>query len=255
MSMGVILLPAGFFFTSFAHRIWQLYLTQGVMVGMGVGFIYIPSIPVVSQWFSERRSPENGICTAGSGVGDLSMCFATKTMIQRMGVSWSLHVTAMIVFIMILPAVLLIRNRDSYIHPNQRVFDCQLALRYEIFLLLLWSFVCMFGYITLTFSFPSYGRSIGLSEFKASSIAAFLSFGLAVGRPLIGFAGDLFGIVRVTSFLTFFCGFLRFALWVPARLYEVLALFATLSGAILGIFEAVSSLVFVSRASKMAYPS
>lgn len=239
MIIGTILLPAGFFGASYARRIWQLYLTQGVLVGMGVGFIYIPSIPVVSQWFSKRRSLANGICSAGSGVGGLTMCFATEAMIQRIGVSWTLRVTAVIVLFMNLLAVLLIRNRNNYIHPNQRVFDFQLARRYDIFLLLLWSFFSMFGYVTLTFSLPEYGRSIGLSDSKASSIAAFISLGMATGRPLIGVASDAFGIVRVTTVLTFSCGFLCFALWIPARSYEILALFALLSGTILGIFWAV----------------
>lgn len=234
MIIGVVLLPAGFFCPSFAHSVWQLYLTQGVMVGMGVGFIYIPSIPVVSQWFTKRRSLANGICSAGSGIGGLSMSFATKAMIQRMGVSWALRITGIIIFLMNLPAVLLIRNRNNYIHPNQRFFGVQLFQRYDVFLLLLWSFISMFGFITLTFSLPAYGISIGLS-------VSFLNLGMAVGRPLIGVAGDMFGIANVTMFLTFSCGLLCFALWIPAQFYEFLAMFALLSGTILGIFWAVSS--------------
>ena len=51
MLIGVGLQTAGFFTASFATRIWHLYLTQGVLVGLGVGFTYIPSIAVLSQGF------------------------------------------------------------------------------------------------------------------------------------------------------------------------------------------------------------
>lgn len=163
----------------------------------------------------------------------------SEAMMERMGVSWALRITAIIIFLMNLPAVLLIRNRTDYIHPQQRDFDLELLRRYDVFLLLLWSFVSMFGYIILTFSLPSYAISIGLSVSKASSIAAFLNLGMAIGSPLIGIAGDIFGITRVATLLTFSCGFLCFALWIPSQTYEVLAMFALLSGTIVGVFWAV----------------
>lgn len=242
MSIGVVFLPLGFICASFAQHIWQLYLSQGVLVGMGIGFIYVPGLPVISQWFLRRRSLANGISAAGSGIGGLFMCFATETMIQHIGISWSLRVTGVIVFSMNLPAVLLIRNRDQYVLPRQRVFDLQLVRRYDVFLVLLWSFISMFGYITLTFSLPDYGKSIGLSNSQASSMSAILSLGIAVGRPLIGIASDVFGRIKVAALLTMVCGLLCFVLWIPARSYPALAWFALLSGAILGIFWAVRSM-------------
>src|SRR4051812_9513424 len=38
MLLGVGLLAAGYVTASFSKRIWQLYLSQGVLVGFGVGF-------------------------------------------------------------------------------------------------------------------------------------------------------------------------------------------------------------------------
>lgn len=45
---GLVLQSVGFISASFATRIWQLYLTQGVLSGCGIGFLYIPSLPVIS---------------------------------------------------------------------------------------------------------------------------------------------------------------------------------------------------------------
>ena len=49
MVMGVMLLSIGFISASFAQRIWQLFISQGLLIGMGVGFIHIPSLPFVSR--------------------------------------------------------------------------------------------------------------------------------------------------------------------------------------------------------------
>ena len=240
MSIGVFMLSGGFIAASFAQEIWQLYLSQGVMVGFGVGLLYIPSIPVISQWFLRRRSLANAICAAGSGIGGLGMSFATQAMLQSIGLGWSLRITGFMVLIVNSIATILIRNRNNFVHPSQRVFDARLLRSYEVRLLLLWSFVSMFGYITLLFSLPDYGQSIGLSASEAAAQAAFLNLGAAIGRPVIGMTSDRFGRVKVAGLLTFVCGVICFAIWIPAKSFAVLTLFSIISGAILGVFWAVS---------------
>ena len=78
MVTGCILVAAGFIAASFASRIWQLYLTQGLMIGLGMGAIFIPSVQVLPQWFLKRRSLAGGIASAGSGFGGLAFSLGTK---------------------------------------------------------------------------------------------------------------------------------------------------------------------------------
>ena len=241
MAIGTLTLSGGFVAASLAHKIWQLYLSQGVMIGFGVGLLYIPSLPVISQWFLNRRSLANAICAAGSGIGGVITSFATQAMLQSIGLGWSLRIMGIVVLVTNSIATLLIRNRNDYIHPSQRVFDVKLLRIYEVRLLLLWSFVSMFGYITLLFSLPDYGKSIGLSDSGAAAQAAFLNLGAALGRPFIGVCSDRFGKVKVAGLLTFVCGVSCFAIWIPARSFAVLTLFSIFSGAILGVFWAVST--------------
>ncbi|OCK82356.1 hypothetical protein K432DRAFT_415385 [Lepidopterella palustris CBS 459.81] len=73
LNIGISMLAAspicGFVATSFAERIWRHFLTQGVMVGIVVGFIFTPSVAITSQPFDKRRSLANSVCSAGSGIG------------------------------------------------------------------------------------------------------------------------------------------------------------------------------------------
>ncbi|KAF8536160.1 major facilitator superfamily domain-containing protein [Trichophaea hybrida] len=240
MLIGVFLLTSGLLLASFAERIWHLYLTQGVLVGIGVGFVYVPSVAILSQWFSKRRSLANGIGAAGSGVGGLVFALATGRMIETLGISWALRITAGVVFIMNLLAALIIRDRNLVLKPTQRGFDTALLRRYDVILLLGWGFVSMLGYITILFSLSDFALSIGCSRRESSIVTALLNLGTALGRPWIGVVSDRYGRIETAGVLTLVCAVSVFAVWIPAASFLCTSVFAVINGAILGVFWVVS---------------
>lgn len=242
MLLGAILIATGFISASFARRTWQLYLTQGVLIGAGVGCAYIPSTAIISQWFEKKRSLANGISSAGSGIGGIVYSFTTEAVIGRVSLAWALRITAAVSCAALLVATLLIRTRNREIRPSQRGFDFRLLRRRhpDVWLLLAWGFLSMFGYITLLFSLPDYARSTGLSSAQAAAVSAVLNLGTAIGRPLIGLTSDRFGRIEVAGLLTCASGLACFAIWMPATSYGVLLFFAVIIGAILGVFWVVS---------------
>ena len=240
MLAGVIALAGGFIAASFASKAWHLYLSQGGLVGIGVGFIWIPSIAILSQWFSKKRSLANGITSAGSGFGGVTFSLITGKMIENLSLVWSLRITGIIAFVMTFIAVVLIRDRNKVIQPGQHPFDTELLLRKDVWLLLIWAFISMLGYITLLYSLPDFALSIGLSRAQATDAITFLNLGTAVGRPLIGTLCDHYGRIKVPAFLTLMCGISCFAIWLPANSFGVTVLFALISGAILGVFWVAS---------------
>lgn len=56
MLCGICIMAGGLAAASFATATWHLYLTQGALVGLGTGLVYIPSMAILSQWFLKRRS-------------------------------------------------------------------------------------------------------------------------------------------------------------------------------------------------------
>lgn len=237
---GAVVLAGGFIAASFASEAWHLYLCQGVLVGIGVGFIYIPSIAVLSQWFSKKRSLANGITSAGSGIGGVTFSLITGSMIENMSLAWSLRITGIIAFVMNFVAVALIRDRNKVIQPAQHPFYTKLLSRQDVWLLLIWAFISMLGYITLLYSLPDFALSIGLSRAQATDAITFLNLGTALGRPLIGYLSDHYGRIKIPAILTLTCGISCFAIWLPAKSFGVTVLFALFSGAILGVFWVAS---------------
>ncbi|KAK4169723.1 major facilitator superfamily domain-containing protein [Cladorrhinum sp. PSN259] len=61
LSIGALLQCGGYIAASFVAEVWQLYLSKGALVGMSIGFIIVPSMAILSQWFSGKRSIANGL--------------------------------------------------------------------------------------------------------------------------------------------------------------------------------------------------
>ncbi|KAL3425284.1 major facilitator superfamily transporter [Phlyctema vagabunda] len=239
MLLGIGIQTTGFIAASYAHEIWHLYVTQGVLLGLGLGFISVPANPILSQWFSKRRSLATGISSAGSGIGGLIFSFASSALMHRLSLAWAFRITALTCAVANLVAVLLIRNRNAVVKPPQLGFDTQLLhprRRSDVLLFLAWAFVSLFGYTSLLYSLSPFASALGLSNDKAAAISAFLNLGTAVGRPAVGFASDRFGRIEVAASLTFAAGLACFAFWIPAETYAVTAVFAVAVGAVFGVF-------------------
>jgi hypothetical protein len=48
--IGVCLQTASLVGASFAKEIWQLFLSQGVCFGWGMGFLFVGSVGIIPQW-------------------------------------------------------------------------------------------------------------------------------------------------------------------------------------------------------------
>ncbi|MCJ1284779.1 Tubulin beta chain (Beta tubulin) [Xylographa opegraphella] len=234
--LGVFFETLSLIGASFTTRIWQLFLTQGVCFGWGMGFLFVGTVGVVPQWFTKRRSLANGIGTAGSGVGGMVYSLATNAMIQSIGLPWAFRVLGIMAFVVNFICATVIKDRNKAIGASQLAFDYRLFKRKEYLLLQGWGFFSMLGYVVLLFSLPNYALSIGLTPRQGSIIGALLNLGQGIGRPLVGIFSDTAGRINIAGFLTFFCGLLCFVVWIFAKSFGVLIFFALLGGTVAGTF-------------------
>ena len=64
---GSCFVLAGMVISSFATALWHLYLSYGVIVGMGAAMSYIPAVGVVPMYFRKKLGLAIGISVAGGG--------------------------------------------------------------------------------------------------------------------------------------------------------------------------------------------
>ena len=52
--IGVFFETLSFIGSSFVTEIWQLFLSQGVCFGWGMGFLFAASVGIIPQWFQKK---------------------------------------------------------------------------------------------------------------------------------------------------------------------------------------------------------
>jgi OFA family oxalate/formate antiporter-like MFS transporter len=84
---GGFLYGLGVFLASFtANKLWWLYLSYGLIGGIGVGFSYIVPVAVLVKWFPDRRGLITGIAVGGFGAGALVFAPIATRLIQSVGI-------------------------------------------------------------------------------------------------------------------------------------------------------------------------
>jgi MFS transporter, OFA family, oxalate/formate antiporter len=86
MLTGGLLYGGGSFLASFSSGLPWLYLTYGVIGGIGLGFGYIVPISVLVKWFPDRRGLMTGVAVGGFGAGALVTAPVATRLIQSVGV-------------------------------------------------------------------------------------------------------------------------------------------------------------------------
>ncbi|KAI2906405.1 hypothetical protein CBS11852_829 [Aspergillus niger] len=240
MALGVLLETAAFLGASWSHEIWQLYLSQGVCFGWGLGLQYLWTTYLIPQWFSRHRSLAAGIATGGSGTGGLIYSLSTHALLARFGLSWSYRILAICQLVVNATCLLVIRDRKTVAAPSRSVHTIlRLCTRYEMWLYLGWSFFSVMGFMVIWFSLATYGRSVGLTLSQGSIVTAVMNVGQMVGRPAVGFMSDAVGRINIATIATFVSGLLCLLLWTFARTYAALICFALFAGIFFGTFWTV----------------
>ena len=222
--------------SSFADQVWILFLTQGACFGYGMGFLYITASAILPQWFSTKRSLALGIASSGAGFGGLAYNLGAGAGIETVGWKWTYRILAIATLVSNLGCSLLLKDRNRTVQPNKRAFDMREFGHISVILVIWWGFVTELGYIVLLYSLPNYATSIGLSAQQGSVVGAMLNLGLAVGRPAVGYLSDRLGRINIATVMTALCGIFCLAIWVPAKTYGVLILFALAAGTVTGTF-------------------
>jgi OFA family oxalate/formate antiporter-like MFS transporter len=75
LSTGALLTGASWVLTSYAGSITSIYLTYGLLGGIGTGIIYVGIVGLMVQWFPDRRGFATGLVAAGYGMGAILTTF------------------------------------------------------------------------------------------------------------------------------------------------------------------------------------
>uniref|UniRef100_H2ZU91 Solute carrier family 16 member 12 n=1 Tax=Latimeria chalumnae TaxID=7897 RepID=H2ZU91_LATCH len=84
--LGGMLASTGLILSSFATSLEYLYLTLGVLTGLGFALSYTPTIAMVGKYFTQRKAVAYGIAMSGSGIGTFFLAPVVQLLIEHF--SW-----------------------------------------------------------------------------------------------------------------------------------------------------------------------
>lgn len=88
IAAGTVLLLLGTFMTSIATTYWQIFLAQGLCVGVGQGLLWLPSVTIISTYFVRRRVLALTTAATGTGTGGIIFPAMIQYLIPKLGKSF-----------------------------------------------------------------------------------------------------------------------------------------------------------------------
>jgi MFS family permease len=72
MALGCFMSVFGMMMLSLSTQYYQIFLSQGVCMGIGNGLVYVPALAMVGRLFAEQRAYAIGTVTTGASIGKWS---------------------------------------------------------------------------------------------------------------------------------------------------------------------------------------
>jgi MFS transporter, OFA family, oxalate/formate antiporter len=214
---GGALYGLGIFLASFTHRLSWLYLTYGVVGGIGLGLGYIVPVAVLVKWFPDRRGLITGIAVGGFGAGALITAPVATRLIQSVGVlSTFAYLGIAYLMVTVISGLFMQNPPDGWkpegwtptasqtFHRAGRDFTLSEALKtwqWWALWLLLFLNTCA-GISVISQEAPLFQELTKVSAVVAASMVGLASIGNAVGRVFWAWVSDL--ITRRATFFVMF---------------------------------------------------
>ncbi len=87
LSIGVVVTGLSWVLAAQVSSLTMLYLTYGVLGGIGTGIVYVGVIGHMVQWFPDKRGFATGMVAAGYGIGALLTTFPISAVLREADLS------------------------------------------------------------------------------------------------------------------------------------------------------------------------
>ncbi|TKA32936.1 hypothetical protein B0A50_01162 [Salinomyces thailandicus] len=248
---GALVETTAFFLLSLCDTYWQIMLTQGIMVGLGNGLLYLPGLALVGRSFKKHRSIAMALTTCGAPAGAIIYTLMFERLIGNLGFAWTIRCMAFFMlgaYLLSFPLMLYratnIGDLGSGGGQARKLFDAT-ALRDGLF----WSysfsnFFLFFGYMVPFVYIAAYGQTyLDLDRSMALIMIVIAQAASIVGRLAIGYTAARIGVMIPWIACGLISGILCIA-WAGVESEGSFIAFAVLYGAFSGALIPLPPSVF-----------
>jgi len=217
---GMGLIALGLLVTSWAQSLWAVYLSYGLLVGLGIAFVYTPSIANVQPWFTARRGLAGGIASSGVGAGTLLVPVLVTLALSQMPWREGMRSLALGVLLLGFMAASLLKRAPSPANTGTAAasgLSLRETLRTPTFRWFYLAVVLASPVMFIPFAHVSASaRDLGLDESLAVGLVGLIGMGSLVGRFAIGVLADRLGRAPTLVLMQLSMG-ASYALWFSAQ--------------------------------------
>lgn len=248
LAVGGALVGASWILSSYVTSVAALYVTYGVLGGVGTGIIYVGVIGHMVQWFPDRRGLATGIAAAGYGCGAILTTIPISRIIAASGYRHALLEFGIIFGIVGILAALGLRapsavDRDALrarevtaTHTSGRDYTPLEMVKTPIFWLffVMMMMMCTSGLMVVS-EMGAFMKDFGMAEVLVFGVAA-LPLALSIDRITNGLTRPFFGWVsdrigrESTMVIAFALEGVAMTIWLLARFDP--AIFVLMSGVV-----------------------
>jgi MFS transporter, OFA family, oxalate/formate antiporter len=242
ITLGCLLSGLGWISSSQASSILGLYLTYGLLCGIGTGIVYIGIVGLMLKWFPDRRGFATGVVAAGYGFGAILTTFPIDAMIKSSGYQSTLITYGVILGLIGALAGLFMKSPPDDHHeslnlqavPTVADIGPKIMLKSPVFWLLFIMMTMMStGGLMVISQFAPFMRDFGVADVVIFGMAA-LPFALTFDRVTNGLTRPFFGWVsdKIGRENTMFIAFAleAVAVFLMLSVRDNALLFALMSG-------------------------
>lgn len=108
---GAVVQIIGLFMTSLCTKYWQVFLAQGICVGLGNGLVFIPSLTICSTYFLENRALALGVAASGSATGGFVYPAIAESLLPTVGFGWTVRVMGLVMAVTMVLCAMFLKPR------------------------------------------------------------------------------------------------------------------------------------------------
>jgi OFA family oxalate/formate antiporter-like MFS transporter len=199
VASGAALTGLGWVLSAQVSSVILLYLTYGVLCGIGTGIVYVGIVGLMARWFPDRRGLAIGVVAAGYGMGAMLTTFPIATMLNASGAPATLTLFGVLLGGVGGVAALGLREpRPGEVAPVQsttrgRDVAPHAMVKTPIFRLMFAMMTMMStGGLMVTANFAWFAHDFGVADARVWGMAA-LPLALTIDRLMNGFTRPFFG--------------------------------------------------------------
>ncbi|KAL1311902.1 hypothetical protein AAFC00_001973 [Neodothiora populina] len=193
LCVGTFGIVFGHMMLSLCHEFWQALLAQGFAIGLGAGFLFIPSFGVISQYFDTWLVTAVGLSVVGSSLGGIIYPIMFNKLLHELGFQWAVRIIGFMALGMLVIPLFTMQLRTK--PPERRaIFDKTAFTEPSVFAFMFSGF---FGYIGLLIPFFYIPFTARAKEYASENLSFYLlpmlNAASIIGRVVPSIAADKIG--------------------------------------------------------------